>query len=318
MIKIRKATEAIEAGRTVLGLELGSTRIKAVLLDLDGQTLASGSYGWENVLEHGIWTYALDDAWRGVQAAYESVAAHVEETYHVKLARLGAVGVSAMMHGYLAFDKEGNLLAPFRTWRNNITGEAAEKLSELFGFHIPQRWSVAHIEQALLRCEEHTKDIAFLTTLAGYVHWQLTGEKVLGVGDASGMFPIDEATGTYREDFLAQFDALPEAQAMPWKLRELLPEPLPAGKPAGHLTEAGARLLDPTGGLAGHGQHECRPEAHGQHLGGHVCFLYACARARPRDAAPRYRHRDDAGRRSRRDGACEQLLVGHQRLGAAL
>ncbi len=250
MIKIRKATEAIEAGRTVLGLELGSTRIKAVLLDLDGQTLASGSYGWENVLEHGIWTYALEDAWRGVQAAYESVAAHVEETYHVKLARLGAVGVSAMMHGYLAFDKEGNLLAPFRTWRNNITGEAAEKLSELFGFHIPQRWSVAHIEQALLRCEEHTKDIAFLTTLAGYVHWQLTGEKVLGVGDASGMFPIDEATGTYREDFLAQFDALPEAQTMPWKLRELLPEPLPAGKPAGHLTEAGARLLDPTGGLA--------------------------------------------------------------------
>lgn len=120
MIKIRKATEAIEAGRTVLGLELGSTRIKAVLLDLDGQTLASGSYGWENVLEHGIWTYALDDAWRGVQAAYESVAAHVEETYHVKLARLGAVGVSAMMHGYLAFDKEGNLLAPFRTWRNRL------------------------------------------------------------------------------------------------------------------------------------------------------------------------------------------------------
>ena len=250
MMKIRKATEAIEAGRTVLGIELGSTRIKAVLLDQAGQTLASGSYGWENALEDGIWTYALEDAWRGVQAAYEAVAANVMATYHVKLHQIGAVGVSAMMHGYLAFDKDGNLLAPFRTWRNNITAESSEKLSELFQFHIPQRWSVAHIYQALLNKEEHTKDIAFLTTLAGYVHWQLTGEKVLGVGDASGMFLIDAATGTYREDFLAQFDALPEVQAMPWKLRELLPEPLPAGRPAGHLTEAGAKLLDPTGGLA--------------------------------------------------------------------
>ena len=250
MMKIRKATEAIEAGRTVLGLELGSTRIKAVLLDTEARTLASGSYGWENALEHGVWTYALDDVWRGVQAAYESVAKNVGDTYHVKLTKIGAVGVSAMMHGYLAFDEGGKLLAPFRTWRNNITGEAAEKLSELFHFHIPQRWSVAHIEQALLNQEAHTKDIAFLTTLAGYVHWQLTGEKVLGVGDASGMFPIDAATGTYREDFLRLFDELPEAKAMPWKLKDLLPEALPAGHAAGHLTEAGAKLLDPTGGLA--------------------------------------------------------------------
>ena len=250
MMKIRKATEAIEAGRTVLGLELGSTRIKAVLLDTEARTLASGSYGWENALEHGVWTYALDDVWRGVQAAYESVAKNVGDTYHVKLTKIGAVGVSAMMHGYLAFDRDGKLLAPFRTWRNNITGEAAEKLSGLFHFHIPQRWSVTHIEQALLNKEEHTKDIAFLTTLAGYVHWQLTGEKVLGVGDASGMFPIDAATGTYREDFLEKFNELPEAKAMPWKLKDLLPEALPAGKPAGHLTEAGAKLLDPTGGLA--------------------------------------------------------------------
>ena len=250
MMKIRKATEAIEAGRTALGIELGSTRIKAVLLSEDGETLASGSYGWENALENGVWTYALEDAWRGVQAAYESVAANVEESYHVKLTQLGAIGVSAMMHGYLAFDKDGGLLAPFRTWRNNITGEAAGRLSELFHFHIPQRWSVAHIEQALLNKEAHTKDIAFLTTLAGYIHWQLTGEKVLGVGDASGMFPIDAETGTYRKDYLEAFNALPEAAAMPWKLIDLLPEALPAGKPAGHLTEAGARLLDPTGGLA--------------------------------------------------------------------
>ena len=250
MMKIRKATEAIEAGRTALGIELGSTRIKAVLVDFDGQTLASGSYGWENALENGIWTYALEDAWRGVQAAYEAVAANVEETYHVELHRIGAIGVSAMMHGYLAFDADGKLLAPFRTWRNNITAEASEKLSELFHFHIPQRWSVAHIYQALLNQEAHTKDIAFFTTLAGYVHWQLTGEKVLGVGDASGMFPVDGETGTYRSDFLQAFDALPEVAAMPWKLEDLLPAILPAGKTAGHLTEAGAKLLDPTGNLA--------------------------------------------------------------------
>ena len=184
-------------GRTVLGIELGSTRIKAILIGPDHAPLASGAYSWESRLEDGLWTYHLDDVWRGIQTAYAEMAAQVKERYGVPLSRLGALGVSAMMHGYLPFDREGRQLADFRTWRNTNTAQAAEELTDCLGFNIPQRWSAAHLYQTVLNGESHVGQLDFLTTLAGYVHWQLTGEKVLGVGDASGMFPIDPATGDY-------------------------------------------------------------------------------------------------------------------------
>lgn len=250
---------AMEQNQTALGIELGSTRIKAVLIDGQHACIASGSHAWENRLEDGVWTYRLEDVWSGLAACYADLCRNVREAYGVELRRVGAIGVSAMMHGYLAFDGEGRLLAPFRTWRNTTTGEAAQALTELLQFNIPQRWSIAHLHQALLGGEAHTKDIAFLTTLAGYVHWQLTGERVIGVGDASGMFPIDSQTGDFDAGMRERFDAHTAPRKLPWKLGDILPRVLSAGDDAGALTEAGAKLLDPTGTLAS-GIPLCPPE----------------------------------------------------------
>ena len=241
--------EAIENGRTFLGIELGSTRIKAVLIDESHKPIASGSYDWENQLENGIWTYALDEVWKGLQGSYTALKEDVKKQYGAEITAIGSIGISAMMHGYLVFDKEGNQLVPFRTWRNTITGQASAELTELFQYNIPERWSIAHLYQAVLNDEPHIGSVRYFTTLAGYVHWKLTGRKVLGVGDASGMFPIDPQTKTYEQDFIEQFDALPEVAAQPWKLEDLLPEPLVAGTPAGELTAEGAALLDPSGVL---------------------------------------------------------------------
>ena len=249
----------VREGRCALGIELGSTRIKAVLIGPDHAPVAMGAHDWENRLEDGVWTYHLDDVWTGIQDAYADLARNTLETCGEPLARLEAVGISAMMHGYLPFDAAGNQLAPFRTWRNTMTARAAEELTALFSFNIPQRWSIAHLYQAILNGEEHVKDIAFLTTLAGYVHWKLTGVKALGVGDASGMFPIDSETGDYDAGMLAAFDEKIAAKGYPWKLRGILPEVLGAGEDAGRLTEAGARLLDPTGALEA-GAPLCPPE----------------------------------------------------------
>ena len=230
--------------KTTLGIELGSTRIKAVLIDESFIPVASGDFEWENQLVDGIWTYSMETVHTGVQTCFANLKADVKEKFGVELTTVGAIGVSAMMHGYLPFDREGNQLAEFRTWRNTITGEAAEKLSALFGFNIPQRWSIAHLYQAILNGEEHVKDIAFLTTLAGYIHWQLTGEKVMGVGEASGMFPIDSTALDYDAGMVQKFRALTGID-----LRAILPRVLPAGANAGTLTEAGARFLDPDGAL---------------------------------------------------------------------
>lgn len=251
--------ETIESGKAVLGLEFGSTRIKAVLVDETHTPIASGDHQWENRLENGIWTYSLDDIWNGLRASYKKLAADVEAKYDTKLKKIGAIGFSAMMHGYMAFDKEGELLVPFRTWRNGITGQAADALTELFQYNIPQRWSIAHLYQAVLNEEEHVKDVAFFTTLAGYIHWQLTGQKVLGVGDASGMFPIDPAAKDFDAGMVEKFDFLMADKGFPWKLKEILPKVLVAGEDAGTLTEEGARLLDESGALEA-GIPICPPE----------------------------------------------------------
>jgi len=241
--------EAITSGRTALGIELGSTRIKAVLIGPDHAPLAVGSHDWENQFVDRLWTYSLDAVWTGVQQSVAALAEDVRRRHGVELAGVGALGVSAMMHGYLAFDADGALLTPFRTWRNTNTGRAAERLSAEFGCNIPHRWSVAHLYQAILDSEVHVGRLDHLTTLAGYVHWQLTGEKVLGIGDASGMFPIDGDTGGYHATMLARFDQLAAEAGVELTLAELLPAISFAGRPAGTLTEAGARLLDPTGRL---------------------------------------------------------------------
>lgn len=247
--RIALTAEKIRAGKTSLGIEFGSTRIKAVLIDDTYTTIAAGDYGWASHLEDGLWSYSQEEIWTGLQTAYAALAEDVENAYGEKLTRVGRIGFSAMMHGYLAFDKNGELLVPFRTWQNTNTSEAHEKLSELFQYNIPERWSIAHLYQAVLNDEEHIGKVDFFTTLAGYVHWKLTGKKVLGVGDASGMFPIDPTTHTYETEFIEKFNAIPEVAAQPWKLADLLPEPLVAGTPAGTLTEEGAKLLDPTGTL---------------------------------------------------------------------
>ena len=247
--RIALTAEKIRAGKTSLGIEFGSTRIKAVLIDDTYTTIAAGDYGWASHLEDGLWSYSQEEIWTGLQTAYAALAEDVENAYGEKLTRVGRIGFSAMMHGYLAFGKDGELLVPFRTWQNTNTSEAHEKLSELFQYNIPERWSIAHLYQAVLNKEEHVSKVAYFTTLAGYVHWKLTGKKVLGVGDASGMFPIDPTTHTYETEFIEKFNAIPEVAAQPWKLADLLPEPLVAGTPAGTLTEEGAKLLDPTGTL---------------------------------------------------------------------
>lgn len=251
-----KAT--IESGRSILGIELGSTRIKAVLIDEAHKPIAAGAFDWENRLEEGYWTYHQDEIWTGIQAAYADLVKDVEAQYGAKLTELKAIGISAMMHGYLPFDAQGKLLVPFRTWRNTRQEAASEELTKLFNFHIPQRWSIAHLYQAILNQEEHVKDIDSFNTLAGYIHWQLTGEKVLGVGEASGMFPIDTATGQFDTAMIASFDQL-IAGKYPWKLAEILPAVVGAGEAAGVLTEAGAKLLDPTGALKA-GVPMCPPE----------------------------------------------------------
>lgn len=232
-----------------LGIELGSTRIKAVLIDERYEAVAIGSHGWENRLENGYWTYALEDVWRGIQDAYAEMAAKYEARYGAPLTHLDGFGVSAMMHGYLAFDSRQHLLVPFRTWRNTTTGQAADALTEEFGFNIPQRWSIAHLYQAVLNEEAHLPEISYLTTLAGYVHWQLTGEKVLGNGEASGMFPIDSTTNDFDQRMVNRFDELIAGKGYGWKLRDILPKVLNAGQAAGKLTVDGVRLLDTTGKL---------------------------------------------------------------------
>ncbi len=241
--------KAVESGQIVLGIEFGSTRIKAVLIGEDHMPIASGSHDWENRYENGVWTYSLEDIWTGLQDSYRKLRDEVWEKYNTSLQTLGAIGFSAMMHGYMAFDKNGNLLVPFRTWRNTITGQAAEKLTDLFQFNIPQRWSIAHLYQAILNKELHVKEISHLTTLAGYVHWKLTGQKVLGIGEASGMFPIDSQTNDYDQRRFELFNERLKAENISWKLQDILPKVLLAGDAAGVLTEEGARLLDPTGQL---------------------------------------------------------------------
>ena len=242
-------------GREALGIEFGSTRIKAVLVDEACNPIASGGFTWENQLENGVWTYPIDEVWRGLRASYNDLCTSLG----TRIRTLSAIGFSAMMHGYLAFDSDDCLLVPFRTWRNTITGEAAAALTELFGFNIPQRWSIAHLYQAILNGEEHVKDIAFFTTLAGYVHWRLTGEKVLGIGDASGMFPIDSTVNQYDAAMLDKFEALDNVKGYPWKLRDILPKVLLAGEAAGTLTAEGAGLLDESGTLQA-GIPLCPPE----------------------------------------------------------
>jgi len=251
--------KAIESGKTVLGIEFGSTRIKAVLIGEDHLPIASGSHEWENKHENGVWTYSLEDVWAGLQESYRNLSHEVLEKYKTPLKTIGAIGFSAMMHGYVVFDKDGNLLVPFRTWRNTMTGQAAEKLTDLFQFNIPQRWSIAHLYQAILNKESHVKDISHQTTLAGYVHWKLTGQKVLGVGEASGMFPIDSKTNDYDKRMVGQFNEQLKAENIPWKLEDILPKVLVAGDAAGVLTEEGAKLLDPSGQLTA-GIALCPPE----------------------------------------------------------
>ncbi|WP_046176096.1 xylulokinase [Domibacillus indicus] len=257
--KLNSIKADITSSRTALGIEFGSTRIKAVLIDSNHSPIASGSYEWENRLENGIWTYSLDDIWKGLQTSYQEMAAEVKEKYDVTLQRVGAIGFSAMMHGYMAFNQEGELLVPFRTWRNSITERAEKELTALFNYNIPQRWSIAHLYQAIINEEKHVESIDFFTTLAGYIHWKLTGRKVLGLGDASGMFPIDLETKNYDTKLIQTFDDLIREKNYPWKLEEILPQALPAGDEAGRLSEEGAKLLDVSGNLQA-GIPLCPPE----------------------------------------------------------
>lgn len=241
--------EAITKGETSLGIEFGSTRIKAVLIDQRFETIASGSFEWENLLKDGYWTYNQEDILTGLQTAYREMKQEVAQKYGVTLKTVGSIGFSAMMHGYMAFDRTGQLLVPFRTWRNATTGAAARELTDLFQFNIPERWSIAHVYQAILNGEEHVPRIEFVTTLAGYIHWLLTGEKVIGIGDASGIFPIDESTYNYHSKMIKQFDDLIADKGYPWKLEGILPKVLLSGEQAGALTAEGAAILDPAGDL---------------------------------------------------------------------
>lgn len=241
--------ETIRSGSAVLGVELGSTRIKATLIDPSFKPIAAGSHGWENKLENGVWTYAMEDVWKGLSSCMASLAADVRKSYGVTLSRPAAGGLSGMMHGYIAVDDNGGLLVPFRTWRNNITEEAATRLTELFAFPIAQRWSIAHLYQAILNEEDHVDRIAGITTLAGYVHWKLTGEWKLGMCEASGMFPVDPKTGTYDTAMLERFDEEVSSRGLRWNVADLLPAVVPAGEPAGSVTEEGAAVLDPEGRL---------------------------------------------------------------------
>lgn len=253
------AKSTIESGKAILGIEFGSTRIKAVLIDEENKPIAQGSHNWENQLTDGLWTYSIEAVWYGLQDCYADLRANVLKLYDTEIESLAAIGVSAMMHGYMAFNDKEEILVPFRTWRNTNTAEAAAALSNLFVFNIPLRWSISHLYQAILNGEPHVKDIAYLTTLAGYVHWQLTGRKVLGIGDASGMLPVDSATKDYNAGMVAKFDELVAPQGFGWKLSDILPEVLLAGVDAGRLTEEGAKKLDVSGHLKA-GIPFCPPE----------------------------------------------------------
>lgn len=254
-----KIREIIVNGQTVLGIELGSTRIKAVLLDNHHKPIVSGEYQWENSLIDGMWTYDLEEVWQGIQGSYAHLVENLNDQYSVPLEKIGAIGISGMMHGYLVFDARDQLLVPFRTWRNNCTGVASEALTRLFEYPIPQRWSVAHLYQAILNKELHVPDINFMTTLAGYVHWKLTGEKVIGVCEGSAMFPIDLESMTYDKKMLGQFGSLTREHQLTWQVENLLPKVLLAGDVAGYLSEEGAKLLDPRGVLS-IGMPLCPPE----------------------------------------------------------
>ena len=243
------AKQCIESGRAVLGIEFGSTSIKGVLIYENHNPIASGDHEWENRLEGGVWTYSLDDIWGGLTDCYANLRKDVSKKYGVEIKKLAAIGFSGMMHGYMAFDKSGKLLAPFRTWRNTITGPAAKELTKCLNFNIPQRWSIAHLYQAILNDEDHVKNIDYLTTLAGYIHWQMTGEKVMGIGEASGMFPIDSSICNYNQEMLDKFASLDRVKKYPWDIRKILPKVLVAGEAAGTLTAEGAKKLDPSGNL---------------------------------------------------------------------
>lgn len=256
----REATQnAIESGQTSLGIEFGSTRIKAVLIGEDYLPIASGSYDWENQYKDGYWTYDLDEIWTGLQACYSELRLNVLQTYDKPLTTIGAIGFSGMMHGYMPFDEAGNLLVPFRTWRNTTTGQSAQALTELFQFNIPLRWSIAHLHQSILNQEAHIENISYLTTLAGYVHWRLTGEKVVGIGEASGMFPIDSKINNYDADKVTKFNQQLKETNVSWTLQDILPKVLVAGESAGNLSEEGATLLDTSDTLSS-GIPLCPPE----------------------------------------------------------
>ena len=249
----------IEDGKAILGIEFGSTRIKAVLIDEEHNPIASGSHEWENRLENNIWTYHEEDVWEGLHDCYADLQKDVESRYGAQITTLKAIGFSAMMHGYMPFDKAGKLLVPFRTWRNTMTEAAANELTRDFEYNIPQRWSIAHLYQAILNGEEHVKDIDFLTTLEGYVHWKLTGERVIGIGEASGMFPIDIEKMEYHSRMVQIFDEKIADKGYPWKLLDIMPKILLAGDKAGTLTEEGAKLIDASGKLQA-GIPLCPPE----------------------------------------------------------
>lgn len=253
------AKSTIEAGKAILGIELGSTRIKAVLIDQENKPIAQGSHTWENQLVDGLWTYNIEAIWSGLQDCYADLRANVKNLYGIEIETLAAIGVSAMMHGYMPFNKKEEILVPFRTWRNTNTGRAAAALSELFVYNIPLRWSISHLYQAILDNEAHVNDIDFLTTLAGYVHWQITGEKVLGIGDASGMLPIDPTTHNYSAEMVTKFDKLIAPKEYSWKLEDILPKVLSAGENAGVLTPEGSKKLDASGHLKA-GIPVCPPE----------------------------------------------------------
>jgi sugar (pentulose or hexulose) kinase len=249
----------IENGKTSIGIELGSTRIKTVLIGEDGFPIASGSFDWENSYLNNIWTYGLDEVWTGIQSSFSKMAEDVKQKFEVEVTSTGSIGFSGMMHGYMVFGESGNLLVPFRTWRNNITGPASEELTRLFDYPIPQRWSIAHLYQSIMNGEHHVSDIKFMTTLAGYIQWKLTGRKVLGIGEASGYFPIDPDARDFNADMINQFDNHISSYNFDWKLKDIMPEVLVAGQAAGSLTEEGARLLDPAGRLRA-GIPLCPPE----------------------------------------------------------
>ncbi|WP_289769626.1 FGGY-family carbohydrate kinase [uncultured Duncaniella sp.] len=253
------AKTTIEHGKAILGIEFGSTRIKAVLVDEDNRPIAQGVHDWENQLVDGLWTYSTEAIWYGLQDCYAHLRENVRAEYDVEIESLAAIGISAMMHGYMPFSERAEILVPFRTWRNTNTGRAAEELSKQFVFNVPLRWSISHLYQAILDKETHVKDITYLTTLAGYIHWQLTGEKVLGIGDASGMLPIDSETMNYSAGMISKFDALVAPESFPWKLEDILPRVLVAGADAGYLTAEGARRLDVSGHLKP-GAPFCPPE----------------------------------------------------------